>query len=376
MTAWCIIPRDPLVVRDGRPNQGRSESATLAFPAPATVAGVVRTRAGSDPEGRFVERDPGALRAIELRGPLLARMDRDGADAEALYAPAPRDALMLGAGGTRALHALRPLDDVDGALFDEGTPETLVGVPRGEAAEGKVPADLPAWWRWESLERWLAREPATADQLLDGGLRPLPREHRMHVKLGAAGVAEDAMLFETAGLRFSEGVRDLAVFVDLTLAEGQALRPGVGPFGGERRLARWSSSAKAMPAMPDAMRAHLAGDGRRVRVRVVLLTPAWFAAGSTPAGGEGAALGAREGVSTRLVASIVPRPETISGWDFERGGPKPTRRLVPAGSVFWLDLEGSAEDRLRWAEGVWMRNVSDGEQERRDGFGLAVLGVA
>jgi CRISPR-associated protein Cmr3 len=86
-------------------------------------------------------------------------------------------------------------------------------------------------------------------------------------------------------------------------------------------------------------------------------------------------LGTRFGIKPVLVAACVPRPETISGWDFAKRQPKRTRRVVRAGSVYWLDLEGGPDDRVRWAEEVMMSNVSDAPQDRRDGFGLAAVGV-
>jgi CRISPR-associated protein Cmr3 len=64
--------------------------------------------------------------------------------------------------------------------------------------------------------------------------------------------------------------------------------------------------------------------------------------------------------------------------------PKPTRRLAPAGSVFFVQLPGTdrADDAAieAWIDAIWMQNISDDhpgdpERDRRDGFGLAVLGA-
>lgn len=384
MTVWVVTPRDPLVVRDGRPNQGRSESATIPFPAPSTVAGVVRTRLGSDGDNRFVAHgDLDALKRVTLRGPLLtAPEDR------ALFVPAPRDALILKPDAGHELRALRPLDRPEGALFDEDAPERLVGVAPDEVIDGKVPADLPAWWRWEALADWLGAprrgHGAEVEALLRGGLRALPREQRVHVKLGPEGVAEESMLFETAGLRFVDpggdsptlaAQRPLALLVAVDAPAERPLRAGLGPFAGERRIVRWERSEVTLPPLLPVVRARLAEANEKVRVRVVLLTPAWFAAGHRPSLAADTPLGSRDGVTVTLAAALVPRPETLSGWDLAADGPKATRRFVPAGSVLWLDLAGSGEARAKWAEGVWMQNVSDDDQARRDGFGLAVLGV-
>lgn len=361
------------MVRDGRPNQGRSESATLAFPWPGTVAGVLRTRIGSDDEGRFVATDLDALRAIALRGPLLT-------DGTTVFVPAPRDAFALrGRGDT--LFALEPLDDLGEARFDQDAPAVPVGFPKGKVPEGKADT-LPAWWAWKVFERWLLAPASLPRKDLEANsLRTLVRERRVHVKLTADGVAEDAMLFETEGLRFLRvshehplaKAHELGLFVEA--AEVPSLRTGFGAFAGERRLVQWEAARCTLPTMPDELRQHLSQPKSSVRVRVFLLTPACFAHGSQPSWADGTPLGPREGVKATPVTAIVPRPETVSGWDFAKRQPKGTRRLVAAGSVFWLDLAGSPEARLAWAEGVWMHNVSDDLQDRRDGYGLAALGV-
>lgn len=374
MSAWVLWPRDPLVVRDGRPNQGRSESATLAFPWPGTVAGVMRTRAGSDAGGRFVASDLARLRGLGVRGPLLT----DGAS---LYVPAPRDAVAV-RGVTDRLFALHPLKDTEGAVFDDGAPDTVVGFDAREVPEGK-PEALPAWWSWEVFAAWLGDPATLTRKKLDAAsVRALPRERRVHVKLNAEGVAEDAMLFETEGLRLTRvdeahplgGATPFGLFVDAG-AEA-SVRVGHGAFAGERRLVVWEPASVKLPTMPDTLQAHLSRSVDRVCVRVLLLTPACFDAGSQPSCAAGTPLASHHDVETRIVASIVPRPETVSGWDFETQRPKGTRRLVAAGSVYWIELKGAPAARLAWTEEVWMRNVSDALQDRLDGYGLAALGVS
>ena len=106
-----------------------------------------------------------------------------------------------------------------------------------------------------------------------------------------------------------------------------------------------------------------------------MLTPAMFERGALP-GTEGPLLRSRAELRISLVGACVPRPVTLSGWDFATARPKRTRRAVAAGAVYWLDLEGPPGARAAWLEEAWMKNVSDGEQDRRDGFGLCAVGVA
>lgn len=376
MSFWTLSPRDPLVVRDGRPNHGRSESTTLPFPYPSTIAGTVRTRLGSDERGIFdPAQDLDALRRVALRGPLLVGLD-DGA----LYVPRPRDAITFGVeAGGRVLRRLVPVERPEGSLFDKALDGAPVGFASEHAQSPGKPAPSAALWPWTLLARWLteprAMENGDADALLGEGLAALPVETRSHVKLGETGTAEDGMLFQARGLRFTTSDwRPLALAMDIADSNlgGRTLRAGVGPCGGERRLAHWEPAPKlALPALTDGVRAALLTDVPRVRVRVVLLTPAIFTAGSKP----GQILAPRGGVTPTLVAACVPRPETISGWDFARRRPKASRRVVSAGSVYWIDLDGAPTDRVAWAEEVMMSNISDDPQDVRDGFGLAAVGV-
>jgi CRISPR-associated protein Cmr3 len=376
MNLWAIEPRDPLLVRDGRPNEGRSESSTLSFPYPGTVAGLVRTRLGSDEAGAFTLHDQlDTLLAVTVRGPLLVSTG----DGEVYVAP-PRDALMVADGkGASVLLALHPIEQPDGAVLDDDLSTAPVGLDAGETLPGKPSLNAPAWWSWKSLATWLVRPAAlTSSTVVSTGLRALPLESRMHVKLGATETAEEGKLFGTDGIRYTaEGDRQLALLVDVGEAQGLSLRPGVAPAAGERRLVRWAVAKDvAWPACPPEVERHVGGDGDEVRVRVVLLTPALFEDGWRPGAGPGGLLGERGGVQVSLTAACTPRPQTLSGWDFAKRQPKPTRRAVGAGSVFWLTLRGNPEDRLAWLKAIWMTNVSDRDQDRRDGYGLAVVGVA
>ncbi|WP_322512544.1 type III-B CRISPR module-associated Cmr3 family protein, partial [Chloroflexus sp.] len=103
--------------------------------------------------------------------------------------------------------------------------------------------------------------------------------------------------------------------------------------------------------------------------RVILLSPAAFADGYRPP-----IAWSRGNATAKLQAAVVPRAQVISGWDLAENKPKPTRRLAPAGSVYFVSWE-KGEDAVSWLHATWMRNVSDEAQDCRDGFGLAVVGV-
>ncbi|MGC1378515.1 MAG: type III-B CRISPR module-associated Cmr3 family protein, partial [Anaerolineales bacterium] len=55
---------------------------------------------------------------------------------------------------------------------------------------------------------------------------------------------------------------------------------------------------------------------------------------------------------------------------------KASRRLAPAGSVYFLKLTSDDPGTIeQFIKNTWLQNISDKDQDRRDGFGLALLGV-
>jgi CRISPR-associated protein Cmr3 len=396
MSFWAIEPRDPLVVRDGRPNTGHGESAPLPFPYPSTVAGMIRTRFGTGNDGAFDRSlDLARLRDVAIRGPLLVHLP-----SSRIFAPHPRDCVILaGLDDRKSIRALQPLDVLPrGTLVDDALGgSALIGFPDAGAHPGK-PSHPPTFWPWDAFERWLCSTEAksNADDFLAGALEALPIERRVHVTIGAQYTAEDGMLFEIGGLRFHGGPwsredreapsehrpeSSMALGIDVDASgfpdKQRTLTAGIGPSGGERRLAYWSeaSQIRLPQAPPKPVLDFLGKQGSCARVRVILLTPGIFDAGWKPGSKDGQLLAARHGITAELVGACVPRSETISGWDFEHQRPKKTRRIVSSGSVYWLDLHGAPEARVKWATEIMMSNVSDAAQDRNDGFGLAAVGV-
>jgi len=388
MTLWMVEPRDPLVLRDGRPNEGRSESSSLPFPYPSTMAGLVRTRLGSNPSGLF---ELGGdqltqLLSTEIRGPLLVRPSDC-----VLFVPAPLDCLFVQEKSEKIhIRKLHPISVPENIVMDDAIPLEPVGLENTEVINGKPPRNTPAFWPWEVFCRWLENpENLSSEKVIREGLGAFPMETRVHVAVGPEGTVRESMLFSTTGIRFAEnrlgGIPpsgdNLALLVDVGTCKvdgtEQKIHQGMAPAGGERRLCRWTpGEGVALPKPPQEVIRHLKSSNEAVRVRVILLTPAVFDQGSLPSTSTYRLASSRKDLEVTLVAARVPRPQTISGWDFARRRPKATRRLVSAGSVYWLELKGAPEARLRWLDDVWMHNISDQKQDRRDGFGLVAVGVS
>lgn len=386
MALWTIEPRDAVIFRDGRPfgAWGGARAASLPFPFPSTIAGGVRTRAFLDADGRF---DPAAhgrsldeARALAVRGPFLVELDDADRIREWLF-PAPLDAVAWTADQPADqprrffdIKRLVPLALPAGVAVNQ-PPEAPHPVGLPAPVKGKPAGDAPSYWRWSALERWLTqpgdRSAVAADELGHHG--PVP-EQRTHVGLDPTTLtADEGRLFQTRGLVFTRRTTDgerrrLALAVDV--AGGEGVRPGTAPLGGERRLVCWRAEEKTLPGCPAAVREAVVGTGA---CRLLLATPGCFEAGWRPQA-ETLAAGVA-GLTVTLVGAAVGRAVVVSGWDFERNQAKPTRRLAPAGSVYFLRLEGASEARRVWLDRIWLQPISDDAQARRDGFGCALVGA-
>jgi CRISPR-associated protein Cmr3 len=400
VSVWLIEPLDPLIARDGKP-AAVGHFRTVSFPYPSMIAGAVRTRIGCENGAFTIPRAslPELLKKVLVRGPVLTELDAEGKVLQWL-APAPRDAAILRDPDVPEERPIvrrlspRPLSAEEG--MDSLREHSLRPVAfAGAETYGKPPKKVPAFWNWKDFEAWLTA-PADRPGIDLGalGIESLPVETRAHLALQPGErVGIDGMLFQTSGLRFLQGQEQdgrpslaprrfaLSLWAQGATVAGRplALRQQIAPLGGERRLARWSPASAEWPRMPEAVREKIVSTRR---ARLILLTPAIFEGGALP-GWNGGPWPLDGSVKATVRAACVSRPEVVSGWDLAadngtdkpKGRPKRTRRLAPGGSVYFIELDGTPDDLRRWCDQTWLACVSDVEQDRRDGFGLAVLGT-
>lgn len=370
----------PLLFRDGRPFSAAEGAEThargWALPPPGTLAGFVRTQVGLDQKSGFTARDLYFLRDIPVYGPLLVR------EGEFLF-PAPKDAVVyLDEGGRPQTMRLRPFSPPQGAGCN--LPEGLLPL---EVDRDVKPASGYAFWSAGEMEKWLLSEEVSPSR------RPgPPEETRVHVAIDPeTGKALEGQLFSVAYRVLEErgsqgGVRALTLRARVALPNGARPAP-LGHLGGERRPAAvrvledlsrswWDPPARIREKFQQLDEA--VARGEKARVRLILATPGLFRGGWKPGWLEAAGTGALHlprglaKVRLRLVAAAVGRREAISGWSLREKRPKPVRWVVPAGSVYFFEVEQGNPSHLLES---WLRPVSDAERDRKDGFGLALWGV-
>ncbi|VVB63952.1 CRISPR-associated protein (Cas_Cmr3) [uncultured archaeon] len=395
MTVVClsIAPHDPIIARDGRPFNAGNRMKGLDWPYPSVLAGSLRTMLGKMRDGNFDKNTILALKKIIVFGPLPLNQNK-------IYFPAPKDLLVKEENKKRecCAYAIRPMSRPLNNQEDEGcnlpSSDLRPSMLPDSVKDEFKPAKIPAFWSLDIMINWLlnakgeyfSSPPDPEDIKGRSDFLNLPqKEPRIHVMIDPdLGSSKDSMLFETIGLNLcvkgeDEGIRlaakieaegefgDLAVKIDC-----------LNTFAGERRLAKWKAGIiQDEWKCPKNIICGLKG---KSKVRMVLATPAIFSDGWKPGWIDGWPKDKEpdnwpKGLKLKLVSACTDRWKPISGWCLEKGkqGPKPIRRLVPAGSVYFFEImEG---DAALLAESLWLRSICDVEQDRQDGFGLALWGI-
>ena len=366
-----LDPLAPIIVRSGRPFDDQSGPDPARFPPPSTVAGCLRTAWARENSKPFAP----TLAQIPVAGPLLlTRKDR-------VLAPKPADALYFGhdAASARCVRAQPCAFDHDcGADLPDG----LLPVRLTEHVEGKAGRG-PAWWSWEDLLQFRSGNTLAHDQLCGNGWSPPAGDRRTHVAIDpGTGAAREGQLFQTEGLDLDAldsgsagaceppgppagGLRFLARC-------GKRLGEALVHLGGERRLAALQpeSDETTWPTPPREWLNRIADAGG---LCLTLLTHGIFSCGYRPGWLGTNLIGHPPGAPTlklKLRAAAVDRWQPHSGWDLANQCPRPTRKLAPAGTTYWFSIVDGADTSSLGK--LWLTSVCDIEQDRLDGFGLAL----
>ena len=380
-TVVALAPLSPIIVRSGRPMQGRTDADPARFPPPSTVAGCIRTawaRAArlplkTPPDDRIVSQ----LRRISISGPLLLAADGR------ILVSRPSDAHYLGnPGAERCLRsAPRRFAHGCGADLPEGLlPVHLRHDPHVQAV-GK-PAGGPAWWCWDDLLSFRRGEDIPHSQLSARGWSPPVGDLRTHISVDRGrGAAATSGFFQTEGLDLepvdwanpdgseTPSVGSLRLLVRCT----EPLNAALVHLGGKRRLAALEPESETRwPTPPHDWMEQIRRAGG---ISLTLLTPGVFSDGYRPGWLGDNLIGSPPSaprLRLRLRGAALERWQPTSGWDLARRRPKPMRKLVPVGATFWFDFLDGVDIEI--LHGLWLESVCDDTQDRRDGFGLALPG--
>ena len=351
----------PLIVRSGRPFDDQAGADPARFPPPSTLAGCLRTA-----WARATGQDFGMhLAQLSIFGPLL--IDRN----DQPLVPKPADATYFSA--EDSIHCIR----AEPKAFDIGCytdlPNGLLPVQLAQAQAGK-PSSGPRWWALDDFIKFRRGDEVPYCDLCRRGWTPSEGDLRTHVAIDPrTSAAAEGKLFQTEGLVLdARKAKDAAANGLRLLAKcDEPLGDCLVHLGGERRLAALEPQERTVwPAPPGGWLQDIVKSGG---VCLTLLTPGIFEAGYCPGWLKADQIGSppdMPSLQLQLCAVAVERWQAHSGWNLAKNQPRPSRKLAGAGTTYWFRILGGTDEAALSA--LWLANVSDDEQDRRDGFGLAL----
>lgn len=350
-----------------------SYGESMVPPWPSVIAGALRSRmladAGIDlkefADGRAPHPEigtPASPGTFELCAVQLAQRPSTGV-VDPLF-PLPLDLTAEDTGGGVAVLAARPAELPHALCSSYPLPKHPV---IAQSKRGKPAAGL--WLKRAGWQEYLNGKVPGAGQLVSSSdlWKPDPRTG---IGLNAhTRSVEEGRLFTAEAAAFRQQHHEAgSLTTGFLAAVGGATPPqdGLVRLGADGRAALVHALPDFAPPEPDFEA--LAASGR---CRIVLATPGIFPRGWLPEGVKeqnGQFLFDLHGVRGHLAAAAVPRAGVVSGWDLAQERPKPARRAVPAGAVYWLDGVEATPEALRElaARGLWGEPCGDPQQQRAE----------
>ena len=229
-------------------------------------------------------------------------------------------------------------------------------------------ASKELWLDMEQIQQYLSNEPITE---LDKYKSILVKEPRSSTKLGSTGTAEDAMLYSVEFLRLRDQIGfALSVKNATSLANGNV----VVRIGGEARSVAMQTASFSLidPNTRAAIQQGLKNSGKFV---IYLRTPALFENGWYPDFIRADGTGVFRNTKVSLVGASLGRAINLGGWDLVKRRPKLARKAVPAGSVFFFEIEGALTEEFGLQPFSSSLYEEPGSEYRKQGLGQYFLGL-
>lgn len=368
-----INSNESLVFRDGRPfgSEGQYSGGALRWPHAVTITGLLRSRIGisrspdyfTGPNQEANIRDIKKVTATRVI-PLWQGAAAENEEWQPLF-PAPADAMIFSA-SQQNQYVIKGVTYQN--AFDQGgidLPWKNWRLPVSNIRE-KPASDSPDLWYRNHFFTWL--ETSAIDTTVcarDLGISYPRLEIRMHTAIDPkSGSAKTGQLFSSQGIQLQTAESDrqpagrLGIGVSLAHLEKQDNPCGPCFLGGERKTAWVAPIDEVMPPLPDWLNI----SSRYLRLVLISpgdfgdwapgwLLPDWKLSETAWCSIPGTSL------AVRLVSAFIPRWHPVSGWDYDRRGPKATRKLVPAGAVYVIELK-EPKQAPEVAKLLWGRSIN------------------
>jgi len=367
-----IEPNDVLMFRDGRPFAGGDDHFARGIfpPSPATIYGALRSHILSNCWSEFnkfadnsdqipenVKKEigtPDKLGSLALCQFTLVRKNGNGV--EQIF-PMPNDVVKEKGSEDGKLYMLMP--------FNLSSSKTITDLPAGlsnmwnptekpmEAASGFLSSK-------EMTEYLLGKSPSKrtpSDNIFVTEVRTGIQKSRKTRSV------ETGKLYSVEYFRLSEN-SGFAVEVENT----KLLPPsGILRLGGDNRSAKYSTESwNEISVEPIKIKV-----AESKCFKLMLMTPAIFKNGWLPEGIDSNTMQGRiNGIEVKMISAFVGKPIGIGGYDFVKNRPKMMKKAVPAGSVYYFELQQGDVDNL--FKNLWLKSISD--EKVQEGFGITLIG--
>lgn len=381
--------RDGFFFKDGRgwATSTMNRAGSYDWPFPPTVLGLVRGAVGRtlETEQRRVFRKADWVRETErvtLGATLPLRRPRGAAAWSSAHRmwPVPADALYLEGQGT--VHRLEPASLPGVGTLGRGDDPALEALHWAHVGANAKPLTPPRWWSDGDFLAWLRGEDVALDSTatkVEGPSQP----RRTDVRLAVAPdtfTAMESMLYSIEVIepweRDAQGdAHQWTIGAEVSLPETAAhvpLAEQLYVFGGNGR----GGDADALA--PEVFSAHAGGIGDSKRLKLYAVTPAHFTRGWLPDGfvsDGGVYRGELPKIAGEVIlrGAMVPRAAHWSGWNMDKGGPRTTKRLVPAGAVYAFERADGRAFTATERNDLWLASWG---QDTDLGFGRVVAGIS
>ena len=143
----------------------------------------------------------------------------------------------------------------------------------------------------------------------------------------------------------------------IEFSELELQKEGFLKIGAESKAAHYKTISKNDIRLPEIKNEYL---------KIYLTTPAIFKNGSIP---EFISNGYYDGIDFEFLTMAIGKPKFIGGFDMRANKPKPMKKAVPAGSVYYLRCKNAKE----LAEKLHSKSISEINPEQ--GFGICYCGT-
>jgi len=353
-----IIPKDPLLFRDGKPfTAGSSHAADSIFPPkPSVFAGFIRSKIFIDnwsgDETRTWEKVKNQIGnknsdygKLQIKAIFLKKENE-------YYLPAPLDLVKEKRG--EKVGTLIPQDYSDRFSYSANIElKTFPFIPK----DIKFAENVSGFISWEKFKDYLCGKMISKEDIKEKK-DFVESEPRVGIEVNSkTNNVENGKLYSVNFLRFKEECGFAVLY------EGVSLSSNNGDYylGGEKRQIYFEKKEdiKFEYNIKEAI-------STNKRFKIILITPLEMEDGIEPSGLKDKLNG-----KARFITAAY-KTESIGGWDIAENKPKPIKKYYTAGSVFYYELKDTSkvDDILK----LNFESVSQNNQGQI-GFGRVLIGI-